>query len=156
MCIILHVLMWNDWMNTLMKKIMLTLTENVLEIEFYPSWNILEYTGISFLYCCTNPVIYVTFDFDSITFPLQITFSLTPLLNFLFVPNKIDCVLPRWRDSLLSIIQLLTYIYSSSELKVVYTGTISATFFPEAIKAESSAYILQQFASYCRCHIIYI
>ena len=30
-------------------------TRNVLEIEFYPSWNILEYTGISFLYCCTNP-----------------------------------------------------------------------------------------------------
>ena len=43
------------------------------------------------------------------TFPLQITFSLTPVLNLLFVPNKIDCVLPRWRDNLLSINQLLTY-----------------------------------------------
>ena len=78
---------------------------------------------------------YVTFDFDSMTFPLQITFNLTPVLNLLFVPNKIDCVLPRWRDNLLSISQLLTY--SSSELNVDY---ISATFFPEEIKAESSAY----------------
>ena len=68
------------------------------------------------------------------TFPLQITFNLTPVLNLLFVPNKIDCVLPRWRDNLLSISQLLTY--SSSELNV---DSISATFFPEAIKAESSA-----------------
>ena len=34
---------------------MIYATRNVLEIEFYPSWNILEYTGISFLYCCTNP-----------------------------------------------------------------------------------------------------
>ena len=58
-----------------------------------------------------------------------------PVLNLLFVPNKIDCVLPRWRDNLLSISQLLTY--SSSELNV---DSISATFFPEAIKAESSAY----------------
>ena len=30
---------------------------NVLEIYFYPSWNVLEYTGILFLYYCTNPAI---------------------------------------------------------------------------------------------------
>ena len=43
-------------MNVLIYVCVIYRTRNVLEIEFYPSWNILEYTGISFLYCCTNPV----------------------------------------------------------------------------------------------------
>ena len=41
---------------------------------------------------------YLTFVFDSIRFPSQITFNFSQLLNFLFVPNNIDSVFPSSTD----------------------------------------------------------
>ena len=96
MCIILHVLMWNHWMNTLMKKIKVTLTENawknVLEIEFYPSWNILEYTGISFLHCCTNPVNIYRNSASSVNFEFLATLFFGIIL-FITTQSSIEALL---------------------------------------------------------------
>ena len=79
---------------------------------------------------------YLTVDLADNILPPQVTLSWVDVhWSFFLVPNRMDSVLPKWRESLLSVSQLLIDFSS-----LVSCNSISLTSFPGTIRAESSAY----------------